>query len=153
MTKERMVKVVFPIGEEKPETLSAERLWAREIGVNEFEIMNTPFFTYGISNGDIVEAFESSTEGLFAFSRILQKSGWKTIRVLTGDYLPKESTPDVLTQLLKTMNCTGYESGFNTILAVDVPPDLNPIQLGQVLDQHGYKFEYADPVYDELFPN
>jgi hypothetical protein len=148
MTEEKMVKVVFQL-----EGDTAERLWAREIGINAFEIMNTPFYVYGVSNGDIVEALQSSVQGLFTFVRILKKSGWKTVRVLIGDYLPNGSGLEVLTQLLETMNCTGYESGFETILAVDVPPLVDIVSLGEVLDREGYTFEYGDPSYAELFPN
>ena len=58
-----------------------ETPWAEKISDRLFRLDNMPFFAYGVSVDDIVEAEPTEDEGFFRFLRVHQSSGNRTIRV------------------------------------------------------------------------
>lgn len=70
----------FVIGIALPEDGASEQLFARQAGPHRFEICCIPFFTYGLSLGDLVE-----TDDDYNVTRIVERSGRRTFRVWFGD--------------------------------------------------------------------
>lgn len=71
----RLVKVAFRDSEGDVETL-----WAYDLGGNRYRLDNTPWFQYGVSFEDVIEALPEA-DGMRFFTQVLAKSGFRTVRV------------------------------------------------------------------------
>lgn len=138
---ERLRKIGFKISEDGKE----ETLWAFPVGNNIYCLDNSPFFAYGVSWKDIVQA-EPDENGFPFFSGIIEKSGHRTVRVL----LEKDShqVDDLIAKILE-LGCT-CETAFSRILAVDIPPHVEMQTVTDYLTSTNLQWEYADPTYEEI---
>lgn len=59
-----------------------ETVWARPLGDHLFELDNTPWYAYGLSWHDVIEARAQTPEGFPEFVRVARKSGHRTVRVI-----------------------------------------------------------------------
>jgi hypothetical protein len=103
-----------------------EQLWARQTDHDTFEICCIPFFTYGISLGDKVEA-----DSEHYVQRVIIKGGHKTLRVA----ITEDKEDDCHEILHGWADGTGllYEWHGASYLAVDLPPDsLNRLDIDLV---------------------
>src|SRR4051794_33172617 len=57
-----------------------ETLWATNVGDNRYRLDNTPWYAYGVSWKDIVEA-RPDDDGQLQFQRVVVKSGHRTVRI------------------------------------------------------------------------
>ena len=125
-----------------------EWLWAEPLGSDRFRVESTPFFAYGLSQGDVVRARE---EGETArFGDVERKSGHRTLRVaLDLDLdLDRHEVQRFLDDLL-ALGCT-YEAMPPKIVALDVPPE---VEVGDVVSRLQTQrrdgvlvWEWADPL-------
>lgn len=130
-----------------------ETLWATPIDGALYRLENSPFFAYGVSWQDVVEAKRASESDLLQFVRRVRKSGNRTLRVVfENSGLNEPSAQDVL-QRLTEMGCS-YEGMQPRLVSVNIPPeaDLSAVTrfLASVSD---LQWEYADPTYDEVQRN
>jgi hypothetical protein len=51
-----------------------ETPWAERVGERAFRLDNLPWFAYGVSDDDVVEADPTDTDGIFEFVRVLRPS-------------------------------------------------------------------------------
>jgi hypothetical protein len=58
-----------------------ETPWAERIG-NKFRLDNLPWYAYGISDDDLVDAVATDVGGIFEFVRVVEPSGNRLIRVI-----------------------------------------------------------------------
>jgi hypothetical protein len=58
-----------------------ETLWATPVGEHLYRLENSPFFAYGVSWLDVVEA-RPDPAGQLAMARVVEKSGHRTVRVI-----------------------------------------------------------------------
>lgn len=117
-----------------------ETLWARCIGPNAYRIDNVPFFQDGLSMLDVVEAVADGG-GMPYFTRVLRKSGHRTVRVLLDDPCCDE---DPFYARLVQLGC-GVERATPRFLALDVPPDADIEAIARHLATSGVDWEPSDP--------
>jgi Domain of unknown function (DUF4265) len=103
--------------------LDEEWLWAEPLGTGRFRLESTPFFAYGLSHGDLVEAREEGEMPRFA--AVERKSGHRTLRVALDDRrdLDEPEIQKFLDELLAS-GCT-YEAMPPKVVALDVPPEVD----------------------------
>jgi hypothetical protein len=121
-----------------------ETLWAVRVGENRFELRNSPWFSYGISDGDVVEGVQYAPD-MYEFTRVVEPSGNRTIRViLAADANADTDAGKAVLAGLNGLGCN-YENMNNTMISVVVPPG---VELGPVADflvGTGLLWEYANP--------
>ena len=127
-----------------------ETLWASRVGPDLYRLDNSPFWAYGVSWCDVVEA-HPDPDGMLRMSRVVEKSGHRTVRVMFergADQAPEaRAVLDGVTALGAT-----YEGMSPRYLAIDIPPAVDLMTVAQFLTDHAVQWEHADPRYAELYP-
>ena len=120
------------------------RHWAGRVG-DYFRLDNPPWFAYGVSDGDLVEATPTEHEGVFDFVRGEAPSGNRLVRIIFDN---QEQTAPVLDHLTQ-MGChyEGYNKGF---LAVSIPAAVSFEDVCSYLIETCEQWEHANPTYDQL---
>ena len=136
-----LAKVAFPIevGEATTETL-----WALNLGEGRYQLDNTPWFAYGVSWQDVVEAVPEAEGGFPVFRRVVQKSGHRTLRTA----LPESATEAFLEEI-KGLGCS-FEGANREFIAIDVPPAVELQRVTDFLEEKEVEWEYADPTHEEV---
>jgi hypothetical protein len=123
-----------------------ETLWAFDLGDHRYQLDSTPWFQYGVSYKDIVEAFPEN-DGMLLFARVLEKSGYRTVRVQADDGVPKS-----LTDRLVGVGCS-FEGANPGFIAFDIPDGIALETITRILTDAGANWEHADPTYEQLHGN
>jgi hypothetical protein len=122
-----------------------ETPWAERIG-DKFRLDNLPWYAYGISDNDLVDAVATDVEGIFDFVRVVSPSGNRLIRVIFED----GHYQSMLDQL-HAMGC--HYEGFNKkFFAVSIPLHVSLDDVTQLLTRSGLQWELANPTYGDLPP-
>ncbi len=134
--KEGYAHIIFPLKKDAGEypDFATERLWAKKLGQNEFQVENIPMYVRGISYGDIVEAKEVS-EDVYEFTKFLKHSGHSTFRIYINQEI--QDREEVLQQIIQELNAFGVKtecSKDNTLTAVDLPEGVEVSKVGQYLN-------------------
>ena len=112
-------KVVFELekGELPYET---ESVWAERLSDNRFRILNSPFFAFGVSYEDEIEAEPDGEK--FRFVKVLRRSGRSTYRVILQGGLTINDAE--FTERWKTFRDAGcsYENANDNYISIDMPP-------------------------------
>lgn len=112
--------------------IGGESMWADELGNNQYQIKNIPFYAYGLNYDDIVFAEAESDEFKPEIKGLIKASGHKTIRVAFIGDSSKEENIDVI-ESVRTEKI-GYE-GFNDHqFALNVTPEGDFDQLFAALE-------------------
>lgn len=119
-----------------------ETLWADDLGGGRYRLDNTPWYAYGISWRDIVEA-KPDAGGQLQFQKIVEKSGHRTIRI-TAD----EPFSDKWLQEIVGLGCT-YEGANRKYIGIDLPPGIDLEVVAAFLTQAKVRWEHADPTYEQ----
>jgi hypothetical protein len=140
------VKVRFELDPRDQQTFETEQVWAQRLGPNEFRILNSPFFVFGVSAEDVVEAAEIE-EGIYAFCRMVMKGGHSTYRIfLQGDTISDEPFQSRWAAI-EALGAT-FENGNSRFVSVDVPPSVSTANVYTLLQQGEsdgvWTFEEAD---------
>lgn len=143
--EDKMVKVLLQDGDE------VETLWAVHLQENLYRLDNSPFFAYGVSWEDIVEA-EPDENGVLCFSRIAVKSGNRTVRVITQTYETSSEEAKPFLDGIIELGCS-YEGLQPHLVSITVPSEIELETVVDYLIASGHDWEYADPTYDDLFPS
>jgi hypothetical protein len=143
MTEAAMVKVMLrsPDGD-------VETLWATPVGEGHFRLENSPFFAYGVSWLDVVEA-EPDESGFLAMTGVVEKAGHRTVRVILEGKLDVTIEDLPIWPRLQEFGCT-YEGLNRRYLALDLPPGTDLQRVVIALVESGLNWEHADPTYDQL---
>lgn len=149
-----MVKVILRHEGEEADDVLVESLWATPVGPDLYRLENSPFYAYGVSWNDIVEARDIHGDGRLEFVRVHAKSGHATFRLASvfEDGSPRKDVPDAAVQPLLDLGCS-YEGTHPGYLSFDVPPDADwnaVIEYLCTLDESEVIWEHADPTYDEV---
>ena len=128
-----------------------ETLWAQSLGNAQYKVDNSPFFVYRISWNDIVEG-EKAPDGSINFVRVLKKSGNRTLRVIFEAFEIESDAAQPILQKIKDLNCS-YEGFAPSLISINIPSQENLANLTDYLDSSNLNWEYADPKYEDLFPN
>ena len=128
-----------------------ETLWATPVGESAYRLENSPFWAYRVSWLDVVEA-HPDPDGLLCFERVVAKSGHRTIRLIINPGIDQAPERTRVLDALKALGCSieGYNSRY---FCIDLPPEIELAPIAQYLTQHDAQWEYADPKYEDLFPD
>lgn len=140
-TERSLAKIAF-----RDEEGDVETLWAFDLGNNLYALDNTSWFQYGVSFKDVIEALPQA-DGLPLFTRVVKKSGYRTIRVRHEVRVPQQ----LLDRLVK-LGCS-YEGANPRFIAIDVPPETELSPVVSELVSSSVEWEHADPTYEQLHAN
>jgi hypothetical protein len=131
-----------------------ETLWADPADAPDaYTLDNVPWYAYGVSLGDVVEA-HAVADGMLEMTRVLRKSGNRTLRVLLTVAMPAREWTAESRRLVDGIRerGAGIENMNKKLVAVTVPPAVDLLALAAYIDAQGFEFEYADPPFEALFP-
>jgi hypothetical protein len=125
--EKQSVKIRIPL-EEKDRS---ETLWGIAIQPSRFEIDNIPFYAYGVSLGDVVEA-RLDGDGVLVFSKIIKKAGNRTIRI----FFKKGSGTPVAKRLLQAVVRLGcsFEGAKKRSVSICIPASVSLDEVEHFLD-------------------
>jgi hypothetical protein len=112
---------------------SAETVWTIPVGINQYTLDNSPFFTDDLSYMDTVYA-EKESEGDFpVFKYVVSRGGHSTCRVV----LSEETSLEKFEQYFKPLDEIGcsYEGFQKKQFAVDVPAETNIDHVFELLEK------------------
>src|SRR5690349_9936067 len=128
-----------------------ETLWADPVGPHQYRLDNSPFWAYGVSWQDVVEAHPDS-DGMLRMTRVVEKSGHRTVRVILKSGVDESSDSQSIMDGVRALGAT-YEGMKPTYLAIDIPPGVELMTVAKYLTDHGVEWEHADPRYSDLYPD
>lgn len=112
-------KVIFDLEEASWHGYATESLWARQVAFDRFQLLNSPFFVFGVSFMDIIDA-KNVMDRIFKFGGISESFGHSTYRVITAEDVDFEEAGKFWEQL-REHGCS-WELGPGRLRSVDVPP-------------------------------
>src|SRR5262249_42887617 len=124
-----------------------ETPWASRLSQDLYRLDNIPFFAYGISLGDVVEAAPQENDPPPHFRRIVRKSGNWTVRVVADD--GTDSVDQHILDELERLGC-GYTGASPRYICVNIPPDVSLDRVVEYMTATGLRWEHADPTFEEL---
>ncbi len=124
---------------------TVETPWAIDLGGGTYRLDNIPFFAYGVSADDIVQAAPEA-DGVLKFMKVVKPSGNRTLRIAFKDKVTK--TEPLLIRL--TEMGVGWEGAFAKLIALSVPPETNVQKVVDLLNQSGEDWEFANPTWEGL---
>jgi len=136
-TQARQVKVALRNAEGDVETL-----WADDLGDGRFRLDNTPWYAYGVSWQDIVEA-TADADGQLQFQRVLEKSGNRTIRIVA-----EEPFSDEWLKQITQLGCS-FEGANRRYVGINIPPGIDLQSIAAFLTAADVRWEHADPTYEQ----
>jgi hypothetical protein len=132
-----------------PDEGDRETLWATPVGRNLYRLDNSPFFAYGVSWDDVVEALPNKHQ-MLEYIRCVVKSGNRTVRVIFQAYRSTDAPAEKVLEGLQNLGCS-YEGMQPRMISINVPPHVDLSAVTAFLSRHtGLQWEYADPTYDEV---
>jgi hypothetical protein len=135
---EPLLKMRFMLDSSDWHGHGSETLWAAPIADDpgHFRIMNSPFFTRGISYLDVVGAVPSEDKTVFNFQKAIERAGHSTYMLIIET---DESKFRPYWNMLAKRGCS-YESmhmilsmGRRLLLSIDVPPSTNLFEVYDIL--------------------
>jgi len=140
-------KVVMVTGE--GDSAIAETPWVIPVGDGHFRLDNIPFYAYGISLGDILEATPDGDDPRPHVRRVVTKSGNRTLRVIADEGASR--VPQSLLDDLISLGCS-YTGATPRYICINIPPIVPLDAVVAVLDKSKLRWEHADPTYEQLHP-
>jgi hypothetical protein len=120
-----MVKILF----HDRDTTITETLWATPVEPSLYQLDNSPFFAYGLSWQDIVEA-RPRIDDVLEYVRCVKKSGNRTLRVIFKDDRSTDPAAEEVLKGLCDLGCS-YEGMPPRLISINLPPRVG---LGNVTD-------------------
>ena len=122
-----------------------EPLWAFHLGGNLYRLDNTPWYAYRVSTRDVIEAEAGTASGFPVFGRVVEKSGYRTVRIVAD-----EDFTDELLKEIKALGCS-FEGATRRFIAIDIPPNVELDKVAAFLTARDIRFEYADPAFEDFY--
>lgn len=117
--RDGLTKIAIRLEASASHNHAVENLWAEKVGDGRYRVLNTPFYSYGVSAEDIVFA-EPDELGILWFRGTSIRGGHSTYRLLLSDP-PSEHMFRTYWNPLAELGCS-YEGAGPRLFAVDVPP-------------------------------
>lgn len=137
-----MKKIIFTLKKDSDgyPPIEFESVWGIRVHDNSYRIANTPYYIYGVSEGDLV-AIENRNEELHAL-HVCERGGNSTLRVFAEN-------PSVKQQIIERINDLGGECSFLqklSLFAVNIPKDANFLKIDDYLRSisDGERIAYED---------
>lgn len=112
---------------------SGESMWAEDLGNNLYRLRNNPFYLYGYSFGDIVEAIEPDPESKPVIQKVYCLGGHSNLRIIVLEAEPRNRFNELIAQLKD--HKAGYENCKSKLYAVDVEPEGDYQKVMELLKQ------------------
>jgi hypothetical protein len=141
---DEMVKVLLQEGE------YVETLWAEPAGPDLYRLENLPFWAYGVSWLDVVEA-HPDPDGMLRMQRVVEKSGHRTVRVIFEIGADESAEARAILEGVNALGAS-YEGMTPKYLAIDIPPGVELAAVTDYLTAHEVEWEHADPRHCDLYP-
>jgi len=133
MNSANKIKVQFSVDPNDQRGVKTESLWAERVGPGRFRILNSPFFLFGISADDVVEAKE--VDGDLRFQRVVSRGGHSTYRIfLQHDRTIKDADFTTYWEPISGLGAT-FENADDHFVAVDIPPGKEVAAIYELLDK------------------
>jgi hypothetical protein len=114
------VKIQFRLNPEDEQGYEVENLWAEPLEDHTFRILNSPFFVFELSCGDVVKAVPSDSK--LQYVSIVRRGGHSTYRLfLQGDHTINDPSFQEYWRSISAEGAT-LENANDRFVAVDVPP-------------------------------
>ena len=127
-----------------------ETMWATPVGPERYRLENSPFYGYGVSWLDIVEARPEDPGGFPVVVRCVEKSGHRTLRVILLPGVEEAPEQQSVLEALSGLGCS-YEGYNPRYFSIDIPPGVAMDPVVDYLTRHQHQWEYVDPTYDEVY--
>jgi hypothetical protein len=144
-------KVLFRVPNED-DTAEVETLWAYDLGSDRYKLDNLPYYAYGVSCDDIVLAPFDEYEEFPTFQSVVSKSGNRTIRIIFDVPVEPGNESEGLVNKLVSLGCH-FEGANKKFIVINIPPSVELTTVAELVNDTGVSWEYADPPYEELFPD
>jgi hypothetical protein len=146
-----MVKIRMSDAEGYTETPWASRI---ESNADLFRLENAPFYAYGVSYEDVVEARPLGprvADGvpMYEFVRVVRRSGNRTVRFNFGDEKADSPTGRRILDDIVGLGCS-YEGMFGITMSVTIPAESDLQAVATYLTDTGLRWEYVDPTYEQV---
>lgn len=126
-----------------------ETLWAVPIDTDLYRLDNSPFFAYGVSWQDVIEA-KPAADRFLEYIRCVRKSGNRTVRAVFKEYRIDDQPAQEVLRELRNLGCS-YEGMQPRMVSINVPPKVDLEEVTDFLtEQSGLQWEYADPTYEVI---
>lgn len=150
--EEPTAKVLFRVEYGDDDSADVETLWAFDLGNDNYKIDNLPYFAYGVSWNDVVYAPYDADEERATFKHVVSKSGNRTIRIIFDTSYKEVPESKALLDNLVELGCD-FENANSKLVVINVPPSVDLNEAANMINDSEAEWEYADPTYDELFPD
>lgn len=144
-------KVRFIVPDEDGE-VDIETLWAFNLGDDMYKIDNLPYFAYGVSWNDVVLAPFDEDGHFPTYKHVVSKSGNRTIRIFFDVKFTESSESSALLDKLVADGCD-FENCNGRLVVLSIPKTVELNRIADQLNDADVPWEYADPTYEELFPD
>lgn len=129
------VKVRFELNPEDQQGYQVENLWAEPMGSKKFRLLSIPFFVFGVSAEDTVEA--RSEQDAYVFEKVVGRGGHSTYRIfLRGGRTINDPEFQMRWRSLAAQGCT-FENANDRFISVDVPFGTDVVRVYQTLQLGG----------------
>ena len=99
-----------------------ETLWATPVGPDRYKLDNSPFYAYGVSWQDVIEARPAREGELPTLVRVVQKSGNRTLRVVLDPPADQSEESATILDWLVELGCS-YEGAGPGFISINIPPE------------------------------
>jgi hypothetical protein len=145
MANPNMVKVRL----RGPAADEVETLWAVPVDTDLYRLDNSPFFAYGVSWQDVIEA-RPGEDQVLEYVRCVKKSGNRTLRVIFQDYRSADPPAEPVLEGLRELGCS-YEGMQPRMISINVPANVDLGEVTGFLNKpSGLQWEYAAPTYEQV---
>ena len=150
----KQAKIGIETSYEDSDEVDVEFPWADHLGENRYQIKNFPFYAYGVSFDDIVEAEVKYDDDPYPYlTKVVEKSGHRTIRIMLDESVKESERSMGVLNHLSSMDC-GYEgTNGEKYFVINVQPHCDYDAVRDYLNDENIQWEYADPTYDQIHEN
>jgi len=127
-----LMQVVFELAPAAVHDVASETVWATPVGPDRYCLQATPFYAYGYSYLDVVEA-KLPADGLPVVRRSIKESGHSTYRILLPEHVISTASFDEFWRPLEALGCT-FEEVSECYRSIDVPPEVESERCYQLLE-------------------
>src|SRR5262249_29615256 len=120
------------------------------VGPNRYRLENSPFYAYGVSWLDIVEARPEEPTGLPVLVGSVEKSGHRTVRLILVPGVKEAPEQQSVLDDLSRLGCS-YEGYNPRYFSIDVPPGIALEPIVEYLTRSQQQWEHVDPTYGEIY--
>jgi hypothetical protein len=132
VSEDCLFKVRFRLNPEDEQGFETEAMWAESVASFQFRLRSCPFFAFGVSLNDVVQARE--TQNGFEFERVIERGGHSTYRVyLKGGFTLRDVEFRERWEEIKRFGAF-LESANDRLAAIDIPPGKDSAAIYRLLE-------------------